>query len=395
MTRIVPGSQNTALYDAIDQARGLAGAIPLQQRAIIAVTDGRDNSSSLTAADIVALANKGEVPAIYTLGIGRDVDGRTLGRLARMSNGMYLQSNDDQGVAAMYRTVRSRLADAYLLHLTAPTIKDAQPYRITWLGPNGARTSVEGVLSIAGSTPDANSSATNRRTLLVLAGVLLLAIAGIILLRKPAENGPSAGSAAAGHSEATGVSESSTPRTHIQPVPSPPGNLGQSGGSFTGGFSWSGASGGGLSGGPGSGGMGAANAAAERGTSVNGGGGGAPRRAAEETEIRRPDSAPILAWLVATGGPMRSREFRIVKPEVVIGRGSDADIRLSDDNRASRHHAKLVQAEPGHFRIVDMASRNGLRVNGQAVTQAELRDADTIEIGGSHLVFKALGSEKN
>jgi Mg-chelatase subunit ChlD len=396
INKITPGSQDTTLYDAIDQARGLAGAIPLQKRVIVAVTDGRDNKSSLTAADIIALVNKGEVPTIYTLGIGRDVDDRTLERLARMSNGTYQRSNDAQGTAAMYRKVRSRLADAYLLHLAAPAIKDAQVYQVTWLRPNGARTSAQGVF---GSTPGAGGDASNRRTLLILAGILLLAIAGIFLLRKPQETKRAVPlKPALDDATTVGVSESSTPR--ILPVPAGSGGTLEGGSAnFESGFGRAtGSLGGGFSGGfgPSPSGMGNASVSAERGTSVSGGefGLGTSQRGAEATEIRRPDSASALAWLVATDGPMRSREFRIVKPEVVIGRGADADVRLSDDNRTSRHHAKLVQAQPGRFRIVDMASRNGLRVNGQDVTQAELQDEDVIEIGGSHLVFKSLGLEK-
>jgi hypothetical protein len=73
----------------------------------------------------------------------------------------------------------------------------------------------------------------------------------------------------------------------------------------------------------------------------------------------------------------------------VIGRGNDADVRLSDTG-VSRLHAE-VRVEPGSYVVADMGSTNGTRVNGRPVTTAPLSDGDVIELGASRLVFREPG----
>jgi pSer/pThr/pTyr-binding forkhead associated (FHA) protein len=48
--------------------------------------------------------------------------------------------------------------------------------------------------------------------------------------------------------------------------------------------------------------------------------------------------------------------------EVVVGRGSDADVRV-DEPRASRRHARLVLGD--EIRVEDLGSANGTRVRGR------------------------------
>jgi hypothetical protein len=70
----------------------------------------------------------------------------------------------------------------------------------------------------------------------------------------------------------------------------------------------------------------------------------------------------------------------------VIGRGADADVRLSDTG-VSRLHCE-VRVEPGSWVLADRGSTNGTRVNGRPVSTSVLRDGDVIELGGSRLVFR-------
>jgi hypothetical protein len=84
---------------------------------------------------------------------------------------------------------------------------------------------------------------------------------------------------------------------------------------------------------------------------------------------------------VAVGG----RKQEITKPNVVIGRSRDADIRVGDVN-VSRRHAELRQ-EGATYWIVDLGSTNGLEVNGKRTNRARLRDGDRITIGSTEIVF--------
>lgn len=72
--------------------------------------------------------------------------------------------------------------------------------------------------------------------------------------------------------------------------------------------------------------------------------------------------------------------------EVVIGRASDAAIRL-DDTSASRHHAR-VDISDGEAWIVDLGSRNGTRVNGESVAEPRaLLSGDVLTLCSATLIF--------
>jgi two-component system, cell cycle response regulator len=86
--------------------------------------------------------------------------------------------------------------------------------------------------------------------------------------------------------------------------------------------------------------------------------------------------------------------FQLDKPETVLGRSDEADIRL-DDAKASRRHALITIQESseineGSPRIVaiDLNSKNGIFVNGEKVPERELRSGDKIHIGDTILKFE-------
>lgn len=64
----------------------------------------------------------------------------------------------------------------------------------------------------------------------------------------------------------------------------------------------------------------------------------------------------------------------------VLGRSArDAHFPLRDPN-VSRQHA-IIERTPSGWVIVDMASTNGVNVNGVKVTRAPIRGGDLVEIG--------------
>ncbi len=69
-----------------------------------------------------------------------------------------------------------------------------------------------------------------------------------------------------------------------------------------------------------------------------------------------------------------------------LGRGAEADVRLSDTG-VSRLHAE-VRVEPGSIVVADLGSTNGTRVNGRRVSTATLSDGDVVELGGTRLVYR-------
>jgi hypothetical protein len=64
----------------------------------------------------------------------------------------------------------------------------------------------------------------------------------------------------------------------------------------------------------------------------------------------------------------------------VLGRGSDCDVRIADDDAVSRRHAE-VAVRAGECLIRDLGSCNGTFVNGRLVERARLRRGDVLLLG--------------
>ncbi|MEM1028156.1 MAG: FHA domain-containing protein [Planctomycetota bacterium] len=93
-------------------------------------------------------------------------------------------------------------------------------------------------------------------------------------------------------------------------------------------------------------------------------------------------------WAIRVVFSLDSRQKPVVRaldePAMTLGRSSTCDLHL-DDPGVSRRHATLT-AEPDHispsaWRLVDLDSRNGTRVNGEPVTNVLLHENDVIEVG--------------
>ncbi len=66
-------------------------------------------------------------------------------------------------------------------------------------------------------------------------------------------------------------------------------------------------------------------------------------------------------------------------PSFTIGRGADADIRISDRS-ASRVHCELAW-ESGHWIVRDRKSLNGTWINGRRVAHRRLQAGDRLLVG--------------
>jgi len=78
-------------------------------------------------------------------------------------------------------------------------------------------------------------------------------------------------------------------------------------------------------------------------------------------------------------------------PGLVIGRGTEADLRINDPG-ISRRHAQIVVTGTGDaqtIRIVDLGSTNGITVDGRKVREADVTDGTRIDIGSTHLLVHA------
>ena len=78
-------------------------------------------------------------------------------------------------------------------------------------------------------------------------------------------------------------------------------------------------------------------------------------------------------------------------PGIVVGRGTDADLRINDPGVSRRHAEIRVHANDRtgtQVSVVDLGSTNGMLVNGSKVQQATLDDGATIKIGNTTMTVR-------
>jgi diguanylate cyclase (GGDEF)-like protein len=89
---------------------------------------------------------------------------------------------------------------------------------------------------------------------------------------------------------------------------------------------------------------------------------------------------PDRATLTMISGPEVGAVFALESSEVVLGRGSEASLRI-DEPSVSRSHARITFSGPGSYAIEDLGSTNGTFVGGRPVKRAALDSGDRVQIG--------------
>jgi len=91
-----------------------------------------------------------------------------------------------------------------------------------------------------------------------------------------------------------------------------------------------------------------------------------------------PDSTKLQPVLVAQGGPLNGYRWSI-SDELLIGRTSDCDISISNQ-QVSREHARVFLSA-GKPYVQDLGSKNGTFLNGKPVAEkSSLAEGDVIQI---------------
>ncbi|QFZ75332.1 DUF2662 domain-containing protein [Streptomyces fagopyri] len=102
---------------------------------------------------------------------------------------------------------------------------------------------------------------------------------------------------------------------------------------------------------------------------------------------QRPGAAPGPAsggrtrhWIEING-----TRHQISRPTLVLGRSTEADVRI-DDPGVSRRHCEIRTGTPST--IQDLGSTNGIVVDGQHTTRATLRDGSRIVVGSTTIIYR-------
>ena len=81
-------------------------------------------------------------------------------------------------------------------------------------------------------------------------------------------------------------------------------------------------------------------------------------------------------------------------PGLVVGRGTDADVRINDPG-ISRRHVEFSVTGSDHptVEVRDLGSTNGMQVDGHRVTHTGVRDGSLVKIGNTTMTVRVIEEE--
>lgn len=93
-----------------------------------------------------------------------------------------------------------------------------------------------------------------------------------------------------------------------------------------------------------------------------------------------PAGGAVRRWIEINGN-----RHQISRPTLVLGRSTEADVRV-DDPGVSRRHCEIRVGSPSV--VQDLGSTNGIVVDGQHTQRATLRDGSRIVVGSTTIVYR-------
>jgi VWFA-related protein len=109
----------TRLYDTVLEAVKKASEIPQGRRAVVVLTDGRDEKGGGTCSihslnDVIDAATTKTIRVpIYTIGVGPQVDAKELGRIASLTGGRNMIAASISELSGFYRLIAEQLKNQY------------------------------------------------------------------------------------------------------------------------------------------------------------------------------------------------------------------------------------------------------------------------------------------
>ena len=94
-----------------------------------------------------------------------------------------------------------------------------------------------------------------------------------------------------------------------------------------------------------------------------------------------------MAYLLIISGEGAGTSFHLKYNQLIGGREANRDIQILDP-KVSRRHFKIERVAQ-NFVISELDAKNGVFVNGQQITQANLADQDVIRVGDTEFLFVA------
>ena len=86
-------------------------------------------------------------------------------------------------------------------------------------------------------------------------------------------------------------------------------------------------------------------------------------------------------------GVLEGKVYDLMEERITLGRALDNMIRL-EDGTVSHHHAMLLQ-DGADYKLRDLNSTNGTRVNGMRIVEAKVHNGDQLRLGSVEMRFEA------
>jgi VWFA-related protein len=123
----IKAERGTSLYDTIVFSlyynNGIKG-----QRAVLLLSDGKDEGSRFTYEDALEYARRAGV-TIYAIGLGGDVDKKKMEKIAEETGGRYFEAGGTAQLAGIYATIEKELRSQYLIAYQSTNTSGSTDFR--------------------------------------------------------------------------------------------------------------------------------------------------------------------------------------------------------------------------------------------------------------------------
>jgi hypothetical protein len=95
----------------------------------------------------------------------------------------------------------------------------------------------------------------------------------------------------------------------------------------------------------------------------------------------------FMPKLHISSGVLEGKVIDLIEERVTVGRALDNLLRL-EDGTVSHHHAVFIQ-DAGDYKLRDLNSTNGTRVNGMRIVETKLNNGDQVRMGAVEMRFES------
>jgi hypothetical protein len=344
---IAMSGRYTALYDALYDASRYLRDAPGTRKAIVLLTDGRDENSALQIDDGLRVAEDSHIP-VYAVGVGQ-VDERVMRRIGKLTGGDYFPPG--AGTAAV---LAARIA-------AGPAAADAALPRAAAEPPSGraapAREATARSAPPRAVLPAPTATAGSRRGLWVGLGVAFVAAVALAWIALGQRSRPRC--ARCRRPLPDRLSECAFCSREPATVP-PPGRPRTAEAKPT-----------------------DRTIVVDTAPTIVARVGPTTEEYLEKTVVLR--ERPVLS---VTRGPGMGLVYEVkTSAPTSLGRAKVNDIVLNEDVAVSSEHCR-IRPEEGKFVLHDLKSTNGTFVNDRRVSRQPLTEGDTIQVGETYLQFR-------